>query len=124
MSLTHTAARNNTDRPPVCVVSFCSGGTDAKAFVLNWIEQLRQYQDTVPLADRLLDTVQRTMLQNAVQGLDTLQQVQITSDLQQTTHETVLTFAQYRSLLLNAAILDTTSEVISTIRVESLVVRL
>ena len=75
----------------------------AKAFVLNWIEQLRKYQDTVPLADRLLDTVQHTMLQNAVQGLVTLQQVQISLDLQQTTHGTVLTFAQYRSLLLNAA---------------------
>ena len=75
----------------------------AKAFVLNWIEQLRQYQDTVPLVDRLSDTVQPTMLQNAVQGLDTLQQVQISSDLQQTTHGTVLTFAQYRSLLLSAA---------------------
>ena len=56
-------------------------GTAAKAFVLNWIEQLRQYQDTVPLADSLSDTVQRTMLQNAVRGLDTLQQVQISSDL-------------------------------------------
>ena len=75
----------------------------AKAFVLNWIEQLRQYQDTVPLADRLSDTVQRTMLQDAVRGLDTLQQIQIGSDLQQTTHGTVLTYAQYRLLLLNAA---------------------
>jgi hypothetical protein len=75
----------------------------AKAFVLNWIEQLRQYQDTVPLTDRLSETVQRTMLQNAVRNLEALHHVQITSDLQQTTHGTVLTFAQYRSLLINAA---------------------
>jgi hypothetical protein len=75
----------------------------SKGFVLHWIEQLRLYHDTVPLSDRLSDSVQRTMLQNAVHGLDTLQQVQISSDLQQTTHGTTLTFAQYRTLLLNAA---------------------
>ena len=75
----------------------------SKGFVLHWIEQLRLYQDTVPLTDRLSDTVQRTMLQNAVRGLDTLGNVQTSSDLQQTTHGTTLTFAQYKSLLINAA---------------------
>ena len=75
-----------------------------KGFVMNWIEQLRQYQATViPITDRLQDTVQRTMLQNAVRGLDILQQVQTSMDLQHTTHGTVLTFAQYRSLLVNVA---------------------
>ena len=55
------------------------------------------------MADRMSENMQRILLQNAVLGLDALRQVQINSDLQNTTHGIALTFAQYRSLLINAA---------------------
>jgi hypothetical protein len=55
------------------------------------------------MADRLSENTQRTLLQNAVIGLNALRQVQINSDLQKATHGTVLTFAQYCSLLINSA---------------------
>jgi hypothetical protein len=74
-----------------------------KTFVLNWIDKLRMFHELTSVADRLSENTQRTLLQNAVIGLNALRQVQINSDLQQATRGTVLTFAQYRSLLLNAA---------------------
>jgi hypothetical protein len=75
----------------------------AKAFVLNWIDKLRLYHELIPVTDRLSENTQRTLLQNAVIGLDALRQVQINSDLQKATHGTALTFAQYRTLLINSA---------------------
>ena len=75
----------------------------AKTFVLNWIDQLRQYHEMTPLGDRLSDNTQRNLLQTAVKGLDALRQVQLHSDLQQTSHGISLTFGQYCSLLINAA---------------------
>jgi hypothetical protein len=74
-----------------------------KAFLLNWIDKLRIYYELTPVADRLSENTQRTLLQNAVIGLNALQQVQINSDLQKATHGAALTFAQYRTLLLNSA---------------------
>ena len=74
-----------------------------KAFVLHWIDKLRLFHELTPVADRLSENTQRTLLQNAVIGLDALRQVQINSDLQLTTHGTALTFAQYRTLLINTA---------------------
>ena len=74
-----------------------------KAFVLNWIDKLRLYHELIPVTDRLPENTQRTLLQNAVVGLDVLRQVQISSDLQKATHGTALTFAQYRTLLINSA---------------------
>ena len=71
--------------------------------MLNWIDKLRLFHDLTPVADRLSENTQRTLLQNAVIGLNVLRQVQINSDLQQATHGTVLTFAKYRTLLLNSA---------------------
>jgi hypothetical protein len=61
------------------------------------------YHDVTSVADRLSENTQRVLLQNAVLRLDTLRQVQITSDLQSTTGGIALTFAQYKSLLINAA---------------------
>jgi hypothetical protein len=55
------------------------------------------------MAGHLSENTQRILLQNAVIGLNALQQVQINSDLQRATHGTVLTFAQYRTLLINSA---------------------
>ncbi len=74
-----------------------------KTFVLNWIDNLRLYHELTPVADRLSENTQRTLLQNAVIGLNALRQVQINSDLQKATHGKALTFAQYRTLLLNSA---------------------
>jgi hypothetical protein len=68
-----------------------------KTFILNWIDKLRLYHELTSVADRLSKNTQRTLLQNAVIGLNALRQVQINSDLQQDTHGTVLTFAQYRT---------------------------
>jgi hypothetical protein len=74
-----------------------------KAFVLNWIDKLRLHHEVTPVADQLSENTQRTLLQNAVVGLNALQQVQINSDLQKATHGTVLTFTQCRTLLINTA---------------------
>jgi hypothetical protein len=74
-----------------------------KAFILNWIDKLCLFYELTPVADRLSENTQQTLLQNAVIGLNALRQVQINSDLQKATHGTVLTFAQYHSLLINAA---------------------
>jgi hypothetical protein len=74
-----------------------------KAFVLNWIDKLLLFHELTPVADRLSENTQQTLLQNAVIRLNALQQVQINSDLQKATHGTVLTFTQYRSLLINTA---------------------
>jgi hypothetical protein len=74
-----------------------------KTFVLNWIDKLCLYHELTPVADRLSENTQRTLLQNAVIGLNALRQVQINSDLQQAIHGTALTFAQYRTLLINLA---------------------
>jgi hypothetical protein len=74
-----------------------------KAFVLHWLDKLRMYQDVTPQTDRLSETIQRNLLQNTVTGSSALHQVQINSDLQNATQGTVITFTQYRTLLLNAA---------------------
>jgi hypothetical protein len=74
-----------------------------KAFLLNWVDKLRLFHELTPVPDRLSESVQRTLLQNAVIGLDVLRQVQISSELQKATTGTVITFAQYKSLLINAA---------------------
>jgi hypothetical protein len=74
-----------------------------KTFILNWIDNLRLYHELIPVADRLSENTQRTLLQNAVIGLNALHQVHINSDLQLATHGTALTFAQYRTLLINSA---------------------
>jgi hypothetical protein len=74
-----------------------------KALVLNWIDKLRLFHELTPIADRLSENTQGTLLQNAVIGLNVLRQVQINSDLQKAMHGTGLTFAQYCSLLINSA---------------------
>jgi hypothetical protein len=74
-----------------------------KTFILNWIDKLRLYHELIPVPDRLSENTQRTLLQNAVIGLNALRQVQINSDLQLAMHGTALTFAQYRTLLINSA---------------------
>jgi hypothetical protein len=74
-----------------------------KAFLLNWIDKLRLFHELTPVPDRPSESVQRTLLQNAVLGLDMPRQVQISSELQKATTGTVITFAQCKSLLINAA---------------------
>jgi hypothetical protein len=74
-----------------------------KTFVLNWIDKLRLYHKLTPVVDCLSENTQRTLLQNAVIGLNAMRQVQINSDLQQATHGTTLTFSQYGTLLINLA---------------------
>jgi hypothetical protein len=68
-----------------------------------WIEKLRLYYELTHVADGRFENTQRTLLQNAVIGLNALRQVQINSYLQQATHGAALTFAQYRTLLINLA---------------------
>jgi hypothetical protein len=76
----------------------------AKAVVLHWMEKLRLYHELILYpADRLSENTQRALLQTAVQGLDVLRQVQTQCDLQKTMHGTVITFAQYCTLLINTA---------------------
>jgi hypothetical protein len=54
-------------------------------------------------SNRLPDHTQSILLQNAVKGLDALRQVQLQSDLQQTSLGIALTFVQYCTLLINSA---------------------
>jgi hypothetical protein len=76
---------------------------DTKAFVLNWVDKLHLFHNLTPAADRLSESVQHTLLQNVVLGLNALQQVQTNADSQQATKGVALTFTQYRGLLINAA---------------------
>ena len=87
----------------------------SKTFVLNWINKLHMFHELTPVADRMSENMQRILLQNTVLGLDALQQVQIVSDLQNTTHVIALIFAQYRSVLRSTRPLVTTNKVISPV---------
>jgi hypothetical protein len=64
----------------IAKISDGSWRVTTKTFVLNWIDKLRLYHDLTPVADRLSENTQRTLLQNAVIGLNELRQVQINSD--------------------------------------------
>jgi hypothetical protein len=55
------------------------------------------------MADPLPENTQRTLLQNAVIGLNALQEVQINLDLQKATHGTALMSTWYCTLLINSA---------------------
>jgi hypothetical protein len=67
---------------------------DWQAMLVSWIDSCGRSS---------VCNTQRTLLQNAVIGLNALRQVQINSNLQQAIHGTALTFAQYRTLLINSA---------------------
>jgi hypothetical protein len=50
-----------------------------KIFILNWIDKLGLYHELIPVADRLSENTQRTLLQNAVIGLNALHQFRFTA---------------------------------------------
>lgn len=94
----------------------------SKISVSNWINMLRLFHDLTPVADCMPEDMQRILLQDAVLGLDALQQVQINSDLHNTTHRIALTFAQYRYLLIDAATGYNKQSIISPVPIGKLVI--
>ena len=49
----------------------------AHAFVLNWCDKLRTYEDMIPESDHFKPSVKLTILQNTVAGVEELNQVKL-----------------------------------------------
>ena len=73
------------------------------AFILNWCDKLRQYEKLVPLADHFTNPVKRTMLQNAVGGIEALNRVKTQNNHDVAHGLRALTYEKYKTLLLSAA---------------------
>ena len=78
------------------------GGT-AHAFILNWCDKLRTYEDMLPVRDHLSQTVKMNLLQNTVAGVDDLNQVKLRSAHDVAHGQRALDYEQYKTLLLSAA---------------------
>ena len=72
--------------------------------LLHWKDQMRQYENLVDSADHLTGNVKRTLLESSVHPLNELCHVKAESDQHYTRTGTALTFEQYESLLISAAI--------------------
>ena len=75
----------------------------SESFIINWQNQVRLYEKHVPPHDYFSDGQKRTMLQNAVHGIDELRQVKNTADHLATSSGSKVTYDEYISLLLSAA---------------------
>ena len=75
-----------------------------EAFVVHWENQVRLYERQVPMTDHFSDGQKRTMLENAVAPIDELRQIKNNADLEKTKTGRTLTFNEYTSLLLSAAV--------------------
>ena len=75
-----------------------------EGFILHWQDQVRLYERQVPTSDHFSDSQKRTMLENAVQSITELRQVKNNADLEKAKSGIVLTYDQYSSLLLSAAV--------------------
>ena len=72
------------------------------AFILHWQDQIRKYHELNP-KEKIYSSMQRTMLQNAVEGIPELNAVRIQADHQKVHDGKELSYDQYCSLLLSAA---------------------
>lgn len=79
-----------------------SGSTEA--FIINWQNQVRLYEQQVPSSDYFSNLQKKIMLQNAVHGVEELRQVKNTADLLKVNSGRELSFDQYVNLLHSAAV--------------------
>lgn len=75
-----------------------------EGFILHWQNQVRLYERQVPVTDHFSDGQMRTMLENAVAPVEELRQVKNNGDLHKTKTGEALTYDEYSSLLLSAAV--------------------
>ena len=76
----------------------------AKQFVLNWTQQVRNYQElAVQPGSRISDEMLLTLLQNAVQGSPDLRQVKTSMQYDQAKTGEQITYVKYVALLTEAA---------------------
>ena len=95
-----------------CILSYITSASltsdtwkgSAHDFLLHWKDQMHQYEKLVDIADKLTDNVKCVLLETAVHPLAELHQVKADSDQHYTCTGRPLTFAQYESLLVSAAI--------------------
>ncbi|KAL7569938.1 hypothetical protein ACA910_008598 [Epithemia clementina (nom. ined.)] len=105
-------ARNEITRLTTYITNLCLDSSwrgTTESFIMHFKEQLRLLDDLQPICERLPDTMQRTLLMNAVKGVGDLRRIQnLFEYLQHKDPNHTITFEDYYSLLKNAA-LPTTS---------------
>jgi hypothetical protein len=77
------------------------GGTHA--YILNWQDQLRKYQDLIPVNDHFSADLKRAMLENAVSQVPELRAIKNQANHANTQSGQHLTYLQYCSLLASVA---------------------
>ena len=73
------------------------------AYILNWCDKLRQYEDLIDQKDHFTGNVKKIMLENAVRGVKELHSVKTQSDHDVAHGKRPLSYDQYLDLLLSAA---------------------
>ena len=73
-------------------------------FILHWQNQVRLYERQVPKSDHFSDMLKKVMLENCVHPIAELRQVKINADMEKTKTNVDLTFDQYHTLLVSAAV--------------------
>ena len=74
-----------------------------ESFIVHWVDKVRVYERQAPTSDHFSDGQKRTMLENAVHGVDDLRRVKVTADLEKAISGKTLNFHQYYALVLAAA---------------------
>ena len=73
------------------------------SFILHWQNQIRKYEQLVPDKDCFSNTIKRTMLENAVAAIQDLRTVKDQASQLQVCLGTPISYDEYCSLLLSAA---------------------
>ncbi|KAL7571052.1 hypothetical protein ACA910_003768 [Epithemia clementina (nom. ined.)] len=102
-----TVARNEITRLTTYITNLrldSSWRGTTESFIMHFKEQLRLLDDLQPLNEQLPDTMRRTLLMNAVEGVVDLRRIQnLFEYLQHKDPSHTITFEEYYSLLKNAA---------------------
>ncbi|KAL7580009.1 hypothetical protein ACA910_004998 [Epithemia clementina (nom. ined.)] len=100
-------ARNEITRLTTYITNLrldSSWRSTTESFIMHFKEQLRLLDDLQPIGEKLPDTMRRTLLMNAVEGVGDLRHIQnLLEYMQQKDHTHAITFEEYYSLLKNAA---------------------
>jgi hypothetical protein len=75
-----------------------------EGFIVHWENQVRLYERQVDKEDYFSDVQKRTMLENTVAPIDELRQIKSNADLEKIKTGRALTFNEYSSLHLSAAV--------------------
>ena len=73
------------------------------SFILHWCDKVRLYEDLIPIQDHFTNNAKMAMLQNAVSGIESLDNVRTTEDHNIARGQGPLKYQAYLSLLLSAA---------------------